>query len=169
MEAANLQASRRAHCAHLTRVFGKITPLLESDETPNERNTATLQTALEQIEAKRVTISELDTAIRATIEDTTALDTEILDTEEITFTIAEKMTLIKAVLARPTPPLQPQSVQTSAPVTQPSSTDTPVTSVPENQPSSRDNTEQTETPQGHVNTFAGISQNASRNITHIWR
>ena len=119
MEVSNLRESRRAHRAHLTRVFGKIAPILESDEAPNERNTATLQTELEQIEAKRTTISELDTEIRATIEDATALETEILDAEEITFTIAEKITLIKAVLTRSkppnaqAPPLQPLSVQTS--------------------------------------------------------
>ena len=125
MEVSNPRSSRRAHRAHLTRVFGKIAPILESDEAPNERNTATLQTELEQIEAKRTTISELDTEIRATIEDATALETEILDTEEITFTIAEKITLIKAVLTRPkppnaqAPPFQPLSVQTSTPVIQP--------------------------------------------------
>ncbi len=171
MEAvSNPRASRRAHRAHLTRVFGKITPILESDEAPNERNTATLQTALEQIEAKRTTISELDTEIRATIEDANALETEILDTEEIIFNIAEKIALIKAVLTRPkppsaqAPPLQPQSVQTSAPVIQPptpahqstsdhsSSTDTLVSSVPQNQPLSSDS----------INTLAGVSQNASR-------
>ena len=179
MEASNPRASRRAHRAHLTRVFGKITPILESDEAPNERNTATLQTALEQIEAKKTTISELDTEIRATIEDANALETEILDTEEITFTIAEKITLIKAVLARPkspkvqAPPLQPQNVQTSAPVIQPptpahqstsnqsSSTDTPVTNPPQNLLSS-DSIEQTEAPQGHGNAFTHVSQNASR-------
>ena len=115
--------------------------------------------ALEQIEAKRTTISELDTKIQATIKDANALEAEILDTEEITFTIAEKLTLIKAVLARPkppnvqAPPLQPQSVQTSAPVIQPltpahqstsdqsSSTDTPVTSPPQIQLLSSDSTE----------------------------
>ena len=65
-------------------------------------------------------------------------------------------------------------VQTSAPVIQPptlahqstsdhsSSTDTPVTSAPQIQPLSSDSTEHTEAPQGHVNTFAGVSQNASR-------
>ena len=180
MEVSNTRASRRAHRAHLTRVFGKIAPILESDEAPNKRNTATLQTELEQIEAKRTTISELDTEIRATIEDATALETEILDTEEITFTIAEKITLIKAVLTIPkppnaqAPPLQPLSVQTSTPVIQPltpahqstsdhsSSTDTPVTSAPQNQPLRSDSIEQTEPLQGHVNTFAGVSQNSSR-------
>ena len=180
MEVSNPRASRRAHRAHLIQVFGKIAPILESDEAPNERNTATLQTELEQIEAKRTTISELDTEIRATIEDATALETEILNTEEITFTIAEKITLIKAVLTRPkppnaqAPPLQPLSLQTSTPVIQPltpahqstsdhsSSTDTPVTSAPQNQPLRSDSIEQTEPLQGHVNTFAGVSQNASR-------
>ena len=47
MEVSNTRASRKAHRAHLTRVFGKIAPILESDEAPNERNTATLQTELE--------------------------------------------------------------------------------------------------------------------------
>ena len=173
MEVSNPRASRRAH---LTRIFGKIAPILESDEAPNERNTATLQTQLEQIEAKRTTISELDTEIRATIEDATALETEILDTEEITFTIAEKITLIKAVLTRPKSPnaqAPPLSVQTSTLVIQPltpahqstsdhSSTDTPVTSATQNQPLRSDSIEQTEPLQGHVNTFAGVSQNASR-------
>ena len=107
------------------------------------------------------------------------METEIFDTEEITFTIAEKITLIKAVLTRPkspnaqAPPLQPLSVQISTPVIQPltpahqstsdhfSSTDTPVTSAPQNQPLRSDSIEQTEPLQGHVNTFAGVSQNAS--------
>ena len=152
--------------------------LLQSDEGPNERNTATLQTELEQIEAKRTTIYQ--NWIPKSIEDATALETEILDTEEITFTIAEKITLIKAVLTRPkppnaqAPPLQPLSVQTSTPVIQPltpahqstsdhsSSTDTPVNSAPQNQSLRSDSIEQTEPLQGHVNTFAGVSQNASR-------
>ena len=83
------RASRRAHRAHLTQVFGKITPILESDEPPNELDTATLQTSLEQAEAKRAT---LDAKILATVADADTLETEILDSEEIMFTIAEKIT-----------------------------------------------------------------------------
>ena len=49
----------------------------------NERDTATLQTSLEQIEAKRATLADMDTKVQATIEDADALETEILDTEEI--------------------------------------------------------------------------------------
>ena len=116
MEVSHLRASRRAHRAHLTRVFGKIDAILESNDAPDERNTATLQTSLEQLEAKKCTIAELDTKIVATIEDPEALESEILDSEEIMFNVAEKITLVKAVMARPKPlniqalPFQPQSV-----------------------------------------------------------
>ena len=116
MEVSHLRASRRAHRAHLTRIFGKIDAILESNDAPDERNTATLQTSLEQLEAKKCTIAELDTKIVATIEDPEALESEILDSEEIMFNVAEKITLVKAVLARPKPlniqalPFQPQSV-----------------------------------------------------------
>ena len=172
MEVSNLRASRRAHRAHLTRIYGKIATILESDETPNERNTATLQTSLEQIEAKRTTILELDTSIRATIEDESALESEILDSEEIMFTIAEKIAFIRAVLARPrqpsveTPPL-PDSVPTSELVIPPT---TPATPPPSDHSVSEDppvpiapltRSSSTDRPEGHI-TPASISQNASR-------
>ena len=121
MEVSHLRASRRAHRAHLTRVFGKIASILESDEAPNERDAATLQTSLEQIEAKKATLTELDAKILATISDATELETEILDSEEIIFTLAEKISFIKAVQSRPkplnvqAPPFQPLSVQSPTP------------------------------------------------------
>ena len=103
MESAQLRASRRGYRAHLTRVFGKIASILDSDEPPNERETATLQTSLEQIETTRATVAELDTKIQAAITDADALESEILDTQEVTYNVAEKITFIKAVLARPRP------------------------------------------------------------------
>ena len=111
---SHLRASRKAYRAHLTRVFGKIAAILDSDEPPNKRETSTLQTSLEQVEAKKVTVAELDAKILATIKDPDALETEIMDSEEVMFNVAEKITLIKAVLARPKPlnvqawPFQPQ-------------------------------------------------------------
>ena len=45
------------------------------------------------------TILELDTAICATIEDESALESEILDFEEIVFIIAEKIAFIRALRA----------------------------------------------------------------------
>ena len=58
------------------------------------------------------------------------MESEILDSEEIIFTIAEKIAFISAVLARPrqpsveTPPL-PDSVPTSEPVIPPTTPATP--------------------------------------------
>ena len=181
MEVSHLRVSRRAHRAHLTQVFGKITPIIDSDEAPNERVTVTLQTSLKQIEAKRATLADMDTEIQATIEDADALEMEILDTEEIKYNVAEKIALIKAVLARPkplnvqAPPFQPQTsnvqTQPSASVIQSTiseqaqpSEDTTVSNAPQDQSLRCDSTEQpTETQaQGYVNTFAGSSQNVSR-------
>ena len=82
-EISRLRASRKAHRAHITRIFGKIEDILESDETPNEKQTANLTTCLEQIETKKNTIGELDTRISQAIEDPSALEDEILDAEEI--------------------------------------------------------------------------------------
>ena len=113
-EASRLRASRKAHRSHLTQIFGKIEEILQSDAIPNEKQTATLKTSLQQIEAKRATVEELDSRISDTIQDPEALESEILDAEDIQFNVAEKITLIKAVLARSTPlnvqaaPFQPQ-------------------------------------------------------------
>ena len=127
MEVSHLRVSRRAHHAHITHVFGKITEILDSEEAPNERNTATLQMALEQIELKKATLLDLDTKILQTIEDDEeALETEILEAEDVTFNVAEKIAIIKSVLARPkplnaqAPPFQPQ-VPPPPPISQPPS------------------------------------------------
>ena len=68
MEVSHLRASRRAHHAHLTRVFGKISSVLESDKAPNERDTAILQ-------SKKLTVTELDTKIQEAITDADTLET----------------------------------------------------------------------------------------------
>ena len=186
---SHLRASRKAHRAHLTRVFGKIAAILDSDEPPNERETATLQTSLEQVEAKKVTVAELDAKILATIKDPDALETEIMDSEEVMFNVAEKITLIKAVLARPKPlnvqarPFQPQGPpqqpavqpQPPQPVIQPPA---PVSQSITEQPPSEDNPladpqlqnhTNSDTPgahllqgQGYDSTLVGTSQNVSR-------
>ena len=120
-EISRLRASQKAHRAHVTRIFGKIEDILESDETPNEKQTANLTTCLEQIETKKNTIGELDTRISQAIEDPSALEDEILDAEEIQYNMAEKITLIKAVLARPrplnvqAPPFRPQQIMVHTP------------------------------------------------------
>ena len=82
------------------------------------------RTALNQIEAKRTTVIDLNTRILVTIEDPEALEMEILETEDVMYNLAEKIALIKVVLARPKPlnvqalTFQPQAPP-SAPVIQP--------------------------------------------------
>ena len=116
---------------------------------------------------------ELDTTIRTTIEDESVLESEILDSEEIIFTIAEKIAFIRAVLARPqppnaeTPPPLPESVLILEPVIPPAtlaipspsdhslSEDSPVPIIPLPQPPSTDR------PERHI-IPTGISQNVSR-------
>ena len=76
-------------------------------------------------------MAELDAKILATIQDVDTPETEILGSKEVVFTVAEKITLMKAVLARPKPlnvqarPFQPQVplpqpvIQIPAPANQP--------------------------------------------------
>ena len=116
-EISRLKASRKAHRAHLTRIFGKIDEILQSDAIPNEKQTATLRTSLEQIEAKKATVEELDARIIERIQDPDGLESEILDAEEIQYNAAEKITLIKArprplnIQATPFQPLQGEDLK----------------------------------------------------------
>jgi len=148
--------------------------VLDSDEAPNKRETATLQISLENIEAKTATIADLYTKIRATIEDPEALESEIFDSEELMYTITEKVSLIKAVLARPKPlnvqaqPFQPQissePVIQSDHIIEEANEDDTVSNVPQDSPPNE--TEQTEQslPQGYVNT---LSKPLNYNFCHI--
>ena len=75
---SHLKASRRAHRSHLTRIFGRVEEILESDEIPSEKQTITLNTSLEQIETKKGTVEELDAKIYEAIQDPVTLEAEIL-------------------------------------------------------------------------------------------
>ena len=55
------------------------------------------------LEAKKGTVEVLDAKIYEATQDSDALEAEILDAEDIQFNIAEKITLIKAVLSRSRP------------------------------------------------------------------
>ena len=120
-EISRLRASRKAHRAHVTRIFGKLEGILESDEAPNEKQAANLTICLEQIVTKKATIGGLDTRISQAIEDPSTLEGKILEAEEIQYSITERITLIKTVLARPkplnmqAPPFQSQIVEVDPP------------------------------------------------------
>ena len=115
-----------------------------------------------------------------TIEDPEALEMEILETEDVMYNLAEKIALIKAVLARPKPlnvqalTFQPQAPP-SAPVIQPPtpanqsaselpiSEDTPVPNAIQEQPlTATTGISHLPQTQEYVNTYAGVPQNVSR-------
>ena len=78
--------------------LGKLEGILESDEAPNEKQAANLTTFLEQIVAKKATTGDLDMRISQAIEDPSTLEGEMLEAEEIQYSIAERITLIKTML-----------------------------------------------------------------------
>ena len=162
----------------------EVEEILESDEIPNEKQTATLNTSLEQIEVKKGTIEELDAKIYEAIQDPDALEAKILYVENIQFNIVEKITLIKAALARSRPlnlqaaPFQPQHFQVQSaqepPLDdwrsllnedeKPLREETPVKNMLHDETTDGGITALNETSsqqQGHYNTFRGISQNVS--------
>ena len=82
-EISRLRALQKAHCAHLTRIFGRIKEILVSNAILDEKQTTTLTTSLKQIKTKKRTVKGLDTRISEAIQDPDALESEILEAEEI--------------------------------------------------------------------------------------
>ena len=181
-EISRLKASQKAHRAHLTQIFGRIDDILQSNAIPDEKQTATLRTSLEQVEMKKATVEELDMRISEAIQDPEVLESEILDAEEVQYNITEKITLIREVLVRPKPLniqatlFQPQHVQAlSEPLTdqqpppnedvQPSREEGLVTNTPQNEETRDDSRTVHVEPtqeQRYANTFTSIPQNVSR-------
>lgn len=109
------------------------------------------------------------------------LEEEILEAEEVQYNIAERITLIKAVLARPRPlnvqalPFQPQDVEVhSQPLIdhhpqvddeQPRGGEDPMTNTLQEEESLRSNESRDEPlthQQQNIGTFTNVSQNVSR-------
>ena len=180
-EISRLRASRKAYRGHVTKVLKKIDDILQSEEPHNEKQIAILTTCLEQIETKKTTIGELDTRISQAIQDPSALEDEILDAEEIQYNIAEKTTLIKAVLPRPrqlniqATPFQPH-VEVHSPLPrdhqpqldteQPQGGDSPVINTSQEEEPSHNNEPEHEElltqRRPGASAFTSVSQNVSR-------
>ena len=95
-EIARLQASRRGHKAHVTRVLKKANEVLNT-ETHTDRNMAlaSLNTALEQLTKKKDIIGELDAKIAAEIKDPKELEAEIFESDEINYDLEENISQIR--------------------------------------------------------------------------
>ena len=93
-EHARIQASRRAHKAHTTRILNKCSDIL-AKENPDEMEINSLNTSLEQLVRKRTLIRELDQKIEAKITDAKELEAEILEAEELSCELEEKINHIR--------------------------------------------------------------------------
>ena len=93
-EHARVQASRRAHKAHTTRILNKCKEIL-AKENPDEMEINSLNTSLDQLVRKRTLIHELDQKIEAKITDAKELESEIFEAEELSCELEEKINHIR--------------------------------------------------------------------------
>ena len=93
-ELTRIQASRRAHKAHVTRLLKKTSEIL-TNEKPDEMLLSSLNTSLEQLVRKRDLIRELDQKIEAKTTDEKNLETEIFEAEELSCDLEEKINHIR--------------------------------------------------------------------------
>ena len=98
--ALHYQLSRKAYCAHLTRIYNKVSEIMESGETPGDSQITTLKSSLEQLQRKAEIIRDLDAKIAQATQDPSELEAEVFESEEIQDTIIEKTGSIKEFLSR---------------------------------------------------------------------
>lgn len=68
-ELQRLQASRRGHKAHLTKLLKKTTDIMAGTQTTDEMMLITLKTSLEQLAGKKELFRVLDNKIAAELSD----------------------------------------------------------------------------------------------------
>jgi glycine cleavage system regulatory protein len=95
-EIARLQASRRGHKSHLTKVLNKASEILKVESSKaDEIALTTLKTTLEQLTRKQQLVRELDEKIAAKITDPKELEVEIYESEEPSCDLEEKLNHIR--------------------------------------------------------------------------
>ena len=88
-ELQRLQASRRGHRGHLTKLFRKSEDILVKQNSITELNLASANTTLDNLKKKGEKLRELDGEIAPKITKPEDLEQEIIDEEEIQEEIAE--------------------------------------------------------------------------------
>ena len=86
------KASRKAYRSHLMRTYRKIDEILEAEAPVMDAQIAILTSALEQLNQKKTTISQLDSQIANTIKTPEGVEAEILEVEGIRDELADKIT-----------------------------------------------------------------------------
>ena len=90
-EMQRFQLSRKAYRSHLTRIYKKVSQIVEAGEMPNDLQVSTLKSAVEQLQRKAEILRDLDAKIVDATQDEAELEGEIFESEEIQDTILEKI------------------------------------------------------------------------------
>lgn len=88
-ELARLQASRKEHRSHVTRVFNKIDDLISKDV--DEFTLTSIRTALEQLQRKKELIHQMDQRIAELIQTPEDLEEAVCEAEELQDIILEEI------------------------------------------------------------------------------
>ena len=95
-ELARLQASRKGYKSHVTRLYNKVDEILSSEL--NEFSVTSLTTAIEQLNKKKETLSQIDRRVTELIESPEDLEEAIFDAEETQDTIVDKIAKIRTFI-----------------------------------------------------------------------
>ena len=93
-----VKARRRAHRSVVTRLINEATPILEGEIS--ERLLTQLRIIDGQLEEKKTMLAALDEEILSQVE-VGEIETDVVDSEAITYKIAQMRGEIRAVLERP--------------------------------------------------------------------
>ena len=95
-ELAQLQASRKGYKSHVTWLYNKVNEILSSEL--NEFSITSLTTAIEQLNKKKETLSQIDRRVTELIESPEDLKEAIFDAEETQDTIVDKIAKIRTFI-----------------------------------------------------------------------
>ena len=92
-ELTRLQASRKGYKSHVSRINNKIDELLSKE--CDKFSIASLTTAVEQLNRKKETLSQIDTRISELIESPEDLEGTIFEAKETKNAILDKITKVQ--------------------------------------------------------------------------
>ena len=147
-ELTRLQASRKGYKSHVTRINNKIDELLFNE--CDEFTIASLTTAVEQLNRKKETLSQIDTRITELTESPDDLESVVFEAEETKDAILDKISRVRAFIDRHTH-------------RQLDTTPTPTSMVNDNEPETQDTSPHQSTNTSPINnvTVEGLATTAT--------
>jgi len=103
-EQARLQASRKGYKGHVTRLFNKIDELV--DREFDEYTITSLNSAINQLLKKMEKILAIDEQLLETFDDTTELESAVLEAEELEEEIVDKIARTRRYIELQSPTTQ---------------------------------------------------------------